>query len=58
MLFEPFYMMIFTDRDGVQKYFDVAKLIEVVPNLELNSIASQLTRDDMDEHILRQLIRG
>lgn len=43
---KPLYMMIYTDREGVQRYFDVAKMIEMVSNMELSYLTSQLNGED------------
>lgn len=53
VLLEPFNMMIYTDKEGVQRYFDVIKMIKVTSNLELNYVVSQMTGDDIDEQKLR-----
>lgn len=53
VLHEPFYIMIYKDREGREKCIDICQEISKLPNLELNYLASQLGYKDEDEKILK-----
>lgn len=46
--------MIYTDRKGFQRYFDVDKNIKVASNLDLYYLVSQLNGGNRDAQILKQ----